>query len=319
MSTYADQAQKNKSQWEAARNFQTQSHGESTLLFVDSRPEGIAQKKLQEIVNNSPQVKQVAQVQTMLDHYTVQQQQSIQKKENNTGLPDKLKTGMESLSGISMDDVKVHYNSDKPAQLQAHAYAQGTDIHSEGDEHSLIQSQTSIISTQLMPVIQMVITGQVTVAVTSKRQAKTNTCWAACGWVIDLFKGGNYASEQAFVTAKGDLTAKNNYTSNTTTDIDRIIGSSAVTNRLSASDSSTPFLKSAISRELGSKPIVANVNNNHYIIICGKRFNNGNYQLQYMDPGYGSTTWADTATTGSDKTRIDQVGGYALSVLYYIT
>ncbi len=28
-----------------------------------------------------------------------------------------------------MDNVKVHYNSSKPAQLQAHAYAQGTDIH----------------------------------------------------------------------------------------------------------------------------------------------------------------------------------------------
>jgi len=35
----------------------------------------------------------------------------------------------ENLSSCSMDDVKVHYNSDKPAQLQAHAYAQGTDIH----------------------------------------------------------------------------------------------------------------------------------------------------------------------------------------------
>ena len=48
---------------------------------------------------------------------------------NNTGLPDQLKSGVESLSGFSLDDVKVHYNSDKPAQLQAHAYAQGTDIH----------------------------------------------------------------------------------------------------------------------------------------------------------------------------------------------
>ena len=50
-------------------------------------------------------------------------------KENNTGLPDDLKTGVESLSGIGLDDVKVHYNSHKPAQLQAHAYAQGSDIH----------------------------------------------------------------------------------------------------------------------------------------------------------------------------------------------
>jgi hypothetical protein len=48
---------------------------------------------------------------------------------NNTGLPDTLKLGIENLSGLSMDDVKVHYNSTKPAQLQAHAFAQGTDIH----------------------------------------------------------------------------------------------------------------------------------------------------------------------------------------------
>lgn len=48
---------------------------------------------------------------------------------NRTGLPDGLKTGIERLSGVSLDDVKVHYNSPQPAQLQALAYAQGTDIH----------------------------------------------------------------------------------------------------------------------------------------------------------------------------------------------
>jgi hypothetical protein len=53
----------------------------------------------------------------------------VQKKENNTGLPTQLKSGIESLSGYDMSDVKVHRNSSKPAQLNAHAYAQGTDIH----------------------------------------------------------------------------------------------------------------------------------------------------------------------------------------------
>lgn len=48
---------------------------------------------------------------------------------NNTGLPDNLKAGIESLSGMSMDHVRVHRNSDKPANVQAHAYAQGSDIH----------------------------------------------------------------------------------------------------------------------------------------------------------------------------------------------
>lgn len=56
---------------------------------------------------------------------------SVQRKEspNRTGLPDNLKSGIENMSGYSMDDVRVHYNSSKPAQLQALAYTQGTDIH----------------------------------------------------------------------------------------------------------------------------------------------------------------------------------------------
>jgi hypothetical protein len=57
---------------------------------------------------------------------------------NLTGMPDNLKSGIESLSGYSMDDVRVHYNSSKPAQLQALAYAQGTDIHiAPGQEQHL--------------------------------------------------------------------------------------------------------------------------------------------------------------------------------------
>jgi hypothetical protein len=62
----------------------------------------------------------------------------VSRKENKTGLPDNLKSGMESLSGQSLDDVKVHYNSSQPAELQAHAYAQGTDIHvAPGQEQHL--------------------------------------------------------------------------------------------------------------------------------------------------------------------------------------
>jgi hypothetical protein len=48
---------------------------------------------------------------------------------NRTGLPDRLKSGVEALSGLAMDDVRVHRNSAAPAELGALAYAQGTDIH----------------------------------------------------------------------------------------------------------------------------------------------------------------------------------------------
>ena len=45
------------------------------------------------------------------------------------GLPDALKAGVETLSGISMDAVRVHHNAPQPAQLDAHVFAQGSDIH----------------------------------------------------------------------------------------------------------------------------------------------------------------------------------------------
>ncbi|MBD1395265.1 eCIS core domain-containing protein [Mucilaginibacter glaciei] len=57
---------------------------------------------------------------------------------NKTDLQDNLKAGIEQLSGLSMDDVKIHFNSDKPAQLQAHAYAKGAQIHiAKGQEKHL--------------------------------------------------------------------------------------------------------------------------------------------------------------------------------------
>jgi len=48
---------------------------------------------------------------------------------SNTGLPDKLQTGLEDLSGVSLSDVQVHYNSDKPQQEGALAYTQGSEIY----------------------------------------------------------------------------------------------------------------------------------------------------------------------------------------------
>ena len=54
------------------------------------------------------------------------------------GLPAGLRTGLENLSGHDLSDVRVHYGSARPAQLNAHAYAQGSDIHvAAGQEQHL--------------------------------------------------------------------------------------------------------------------------------------------------------------------------------------
>jgi len=83
----------------------------------------------------------------------------VLQKKNSTGLPDTLKSGIENLSGYAMDDVKVHYNSDKPAQLNAHAYAQGTDIHlGSGQEKHLPHEAWHVVQQKqgrVKPTMQM--------------------------------------------------------------------------------------------------------------------------------------------------------------------
>ena len=92
-------------------------------------------------------------------HEDKQKEQPVQRKANNTGLPDNLKSGIENLSGYAMDDVNVHYNSSRPAQMQAHAYAQGTDIHlASGQEKHLPHEAWHVVQQKqgrVKPTLQM--------------------------------------------------------------------------------------------------------------------------------------------------------------------
>ena len=87
----------------------------------------------------------------------VQSDRSMQ--ENRTGMPDQLKSGIESLSGMSLDHVRVHYNSSQPAQLNALAYAQGTDIHvASGQEQHLPHEAWHVVQQaqgRVQPTMQM--------------------------------------------------------------------------------------------------------------------------------------------------------------------
>ncbi len=139
MNTHAEKTQGNKSQAVANNLSKQASVDESIFIHMDNRPKAIAQRRMQEAINNSPRVHQMKSCEAMAGNFIQRKNnpeellqgklEPVQRKENNTGLPDNLKSGIENMSGYSMNDVKVHYNSDKPAQLQAHAYAQGTDIH----------------------------------------------------------------------------------------------------------------------------------------------------------------------------------------------
>ncbi|MBC3929072.1 DUF4157 domain-containing protein [Undibacterium sp. CY21W] len=166
--------------------------------FTDQRPQATTQRQLQNAANNSPQNRQLQAFQQMAQNSTratqlktmgammkapaVQRQEEddeplqvksagepLQReatadaadapKQNNTGLPDHLKSGIESLSGMSMDHVKVHYNSSQPAQLNAHAYAQGSEIHvGPGQEQHLPHEAWHVVQQaqgRVQPTMQM--------------------------------------------------------------------------------------------------------------------------------------------------------------------
>ena len=105
------------------RTIQQKQEGSGTLQFVDNRP---VNELLQRMGEDDEDI-----LQGKLE-------EPMQQKSNDTGLPDNLKAGVENLSGSSLDNVRVHYNSSQPATVQALAYTQGTDIHvAPGQEQHL--------------------------------------------------------------------------------------------------------------------------------------------------------------------------------------
>ncbi len=192
MSTQAEKAPGNKSRSMALTNSQKQNFSESNAQFTDNRAETSMQRNLEVMANTGSHTSHAVQLQAIASNYsnntiqaksledeellqgkfnTIQRQsmeedellqgkfETVQKKRNETGLPDNLKSGIENQSGISIDDVKVHYNSDKPAQLNAHAYAQGTDIHmAPGQEKHLPHEAWHVVQQKqgrVKPTMQM--------------------------------------------------------------------------------------------------------------------------------------------------------------------
>ena len=164
----------------------SQNTSKAGSRFIDHRPETLLQRKLHQMANKDAGHMLPVQQKSALEEdellqgkfNTTQRQEleeeelqmkvlPLQKKtgpesgrtENNTGLPDNLKSGIESLSGYAMDDVKVHYNSNQPAQINAHAYAQGTDIHlGTGQEKHLPHEAWHVVQQKqgrVKPTLQM--------------------------------------------------------------------------------------------------------------------------------------------------------------------
>lgn len=64
--------------------------------------------------------------------------ESVKVPSGRTGIPKAVQAKFEAASGLSFEDVRVHYNSSRPAQLGAYAYTQGSQVYiGPGQERNL--------------------------------------------------------------------------------------------------------------------------------------------------------------------------------------
>ncbi|MFZ6769412.1 DUF4157 domain-containing protein [Undibacterium sp. Di26W] len=106
----------------------------------DQRPAALAQRTLQQMANQSPQARRLQACAQLMEQARPARESkpAAAAAAAANGLPVQLKAGIEALSGMRMDHVRVHYNSPRPAQLKAHAFAQGNAIHlAPGQERHL--------------------------------------------------------------------------------------------------------------------------------------------------------------------------------------
>lgn len=113
--------------------------------------------------------------------------------ENKTGVPDHMKRQYEALSGLSMDDVRVHYNSAKPSQLDALAYTQGSHVYvAPGQERHLGHELGHVIQQKQGRVRATGSLGSVAVNLDEKleREADAYDRRARTYGVISRYEGG---------------------------------------------------------------------------------------------------------------------------------
>ena len=123
-------------------------HGAVPPAGIDTSPRIAAQRQRMDSLSESTRAEAIQAKAT-----------SRAERPNENGLPAQLKAGIESLSGMDLAAVRVHRNSGKPAQLQAHAYAHGNDIHlGPGQERHLPHEAWHVVQQaqgRVRPTLQM--------------------------------------------------------------------------------------------------------------------------------------------------------------------
>lgn len=117
---HQEQIKRSEEQSRSLNNNTSSSQEKTTAntVLIDQSERANQGRQLQELANNSSQEQQGAKFKA-----------AAIKKTKDTNIPAPIKAEIEALAGVRLDNVNVHYNSDKPLERQTEAYTEGFDIY----------------------------------------------------------------------------------------------------------------------------------------------------------------------------------------------
>lgn len=115
-----------------------------------------------------------------------------QPRQNRTGIPAQLKQRMERTSGFSFDDVRVHYNSDRPKKLDALAYTQGTEVFLGPGQERHLPHELGHVVQQKQGIVRPTARHESGALMNTDRALERQADEIGAGKRVDVRGGGDY-------------------------------------------------------------------------------------------------------------------------------
>lgn len=115
-----------------------------------------------------------------------------QLRQNRTGIPTQLKQRMEQTSGFSFDDVRVHYNSDRPKKLDALAYTQGTEVYLGPGQERHLPHELGHVVQQKQGIVRPTARHESGALMNTDRALERQADEIGAGKRVDVRGGGDY-------------------------------------------------------------------------------------------------------------------------------
>lgn len=148
------------------------------------------------LLDQSPEAQEAQQLQSLADN-SQEEERMWQESLSATGLPADMKAAVEQETGLSLNEIRVVYNSSKPEKLGAHAYAEYPYIYiAPGQEQYLGEELWHLVQ-------QMKGETQVTEEVGGKKVDGDSGREKEARTMGDKMRGGTPQMGQDLVTKKG--------------------------------------------------------------------------------------------------------------------